>query len=100
MLQLICLFAFKILFGQAASPGAPKGATEVPHGTSRQAEGTYIGAPWDLQAAPTETQGSPWDLQAAPRSPRGAPSGILGNPNLGVSSWEPESIRALDHEEL
>ena len=60
----------------------------MPHGTSRQPQGSH--------------SGGPWDLQAAPRSPRAAPNCISGSPNLGVSPGSPSPgfrSRALDHEE-
>ena len=60
----------------------------MPHGMSRQPQGSH--------------SGGPWDLQAAPRSPRAAPNGISGSPNLGVSPESPSPglrIRALEYEE-
>ena len=93
-------------------PGSPKGATEVPDGTSRQPQGSHRGAPWDLHAAPREPQGFPKGPQGipkgateAPREQRGAANGISGRSgclilgvqvqdsessreNLGVQSWE------------
>ena len=73
MLELIWLFCLQNPLGPGWPPRCPKGATEVPHGTSRQPQGSHRGAPWDLQAA--RHRGARWHLQAAPREPRRCPMG-------------------------
>ena len=85
-------------------PGSPKGAIEVPdgtsrevpHGTSTQLQGSHRGSPRDLKASPREPQrfqGSHGELHVVP-------VGV----HMRVSdpkSPSPElRIRASDHEEL